>query len=249
MMMMMSIFATVGSALLMGLFGGAHCAVMCGGVSSILCTPRLSPNASKKSKNSFTFLFNAGRIAGYTALGAVVASASQLPLPPAVFDTVRFGFRVVAALCMLTVGLHLVGLPSFTKKIESIGGPLWQRLAPIAKRLIPLRRRSHALLAGGLWAFMPCGLLYAALALSASATSITEGALTMLAFGLGTLPVMAGLGLVYGRLLAAKGAVLRRAAGGIVLAFGLWSTIGVAQEATAPKRNHACCAHRAEAAR
>lgn len=239
-----TITATVTVSFLMGLFGGVHCAVMCGGVSSMLCAPR-------SNQKSLTLLFNAGRIAGYTALGGVVASASQLPLPPTAFEAVRFGFRVIAALCMLTVGLHLVGLPSFVKKVEAIGGPLWQRLAPIAKRLLPLRSKTHALAAGGLWAFMPCGLLYAALALSLSATSIVEGAATMLAFGLGTLPVMAGLGIVFARVVRGSNAsLLRRGAGALMLAFGLWSTIGVAREALASQPKHACCAggHAAEAA-
>ncbi len=97
---------------------------------------------------------------------------------------------------------------------------------------------------------MPCGLLYAALALAVSASSIAEGALTMLAFGIGTLPVMAGLGLVFARLVQSKSkaSVLRRGAGVLMLAVGLWSTIGVAKEAVTPQK-HACCAHRAEAAR
>lgn len=234
----MNAVGLLGSALLMGLFGGAHCAVMCGSVSSVLCAPT---SCAESDRPPLTLSFNAGRVLSYAMLGGVVASLSTLPLPPSALDSLRLGFRVLAALCMLSVGLHLVGLPSFVRLLESVGGPVWRRVSRLAKRLLPLQTPGQALAAGALWAFMPCGLLYAALALAASSTSVVDGALTMLAFGVGTLPVMATIGLAAGRLLSSRGKLasarglwIRRAAGAFVLAFGLWSTVGVAQQAVKP---------------
>jgi sulfite exporter TauE/SafE len=95
---------------------------------------------------------------------------------------------------------------------------------------------------------MPCGLLYGALALAASAESPAAGATTMAAFGLATLPVMLTMGAV------AQGVTrwlarlwVRRVAGAIVLAFGLWSTAGVAAQAGVGEvfglttARHHCC--------
>jgi sulfite exporter TauE/SafE len=225
------------SALLMGLFGGAHCAVMCGGVSSVIC--------AGEAKGRFALAYNAGRIASYTALGLVVGSIGSLSagLP---LDVVRFSLRALAAICLLTVGLHLAGLPSFVRALESVGAPLWRRVAPLAKRLLPLRSPWHALAAGGLWALMPCGLLYGAVAIAASSDSALDGAMTMAAFGIGTLPIMLGIGVVAARAARAMTrAWVRRAAGVVMLAFGLWSTVGLAGQVGLGRHGaHACCPRR-----
>lgn len=227
------------SALLMGLFGGAHCVTMCGGVSSLLCTGQPSPSSR------YSVAYNAGRVASYTLLGLVVGSLGTLNLGVSM-DVVRFGLRALAAICMLTVGLHLVGLPSFVKALEQAGAPVWRRVAPLARRLLPLRTPWHALAAGGLWALMPCGLLYGALALAASAESPSLGATTMAAFGLGTLPVMLAVGLLARRVVQAFArSWVRRSAGALVLAFGLWSTAGLAgQVGLTGGHAHACCPRR-----
>lgn len=225
------------SALLMGLFGGAHCLVMCGGISSMVC--------AGGTKGRFAMAYNAGRVVSYAALGLVVGSIGSLPLGVPL-DVVRFTLRALAAICLLTVGLHLAGLPSFARALESVGAPLWRRVAPFAKRLLPLRSPWQALAAGGLWAFMPCGLLYGAVAIAASADSALDGAMTMAAFGVGTLPVMMGVGVVAARVARAmtRGWV-RRAAGLVVLALGLWSTAGLAAQVGLGRHGaHACCPRR-----
>lgn len=224
-------------ALLMGVFGGAHCVAMCGGVSSMLCAGQGRPSG-------FSLAYNAGRVASYTLLGLIVGSLGTLDLGLPM-DALRFGLRALAAVCMLTVGLHLIGLPSFVKALESVGAPLWRRVAPVARRLLPLRSPWHALAAGSLWALMPCGLLYGALALAATSESPLEGAATMAAFGLGTVPVMLTVGVLAHRVVQAFArAWVRRAAGALILAFGLWSTAGLAgQVGLAPGAQHACCHH------
>lgn len=227
----------VASAFLMGLFGGTHCVVMCGGVSSVIC--------GGGEKGRFSIAYNGGRIASYTVLGLIVGSVGSLSLGLPL-DVVRFGLRALAAICLLTVGLHLAGLPSFVRGLESIGAPLWRRIAPLAKRLLPLRSPWHALAAGGLWAFMPCGLLYGAVAIAASADSALQGAATMAAFGLGTLPLMLGVGVVAAHVARAMTrAWVRRVAGVVVLAFGLWSTAGLAGQVGLGRHDaHACCPRR-----
>jgi sulfite exporter TauE/SafE len=46
------------------------------------------------------------------------------------------------------------------------------------------------------WGWLPCGLVYAALALAANTGDAGNSALTMLAFGLGTLPAVMGVGIM-----------------------------------------------------
>lgn len=227
--------------LLMGLFGGTHCVTMCGSVSTLLCAGR---SGSVASAPRYALAYNVGRVASYTAFGLVAGALGTLRFGVPL-DIVRFALRGLAALCMLTVGLHLLGMPSFVKALESVGAPLWRRVAPLARALLPLRTPWHALAAGGLWALMPCGLLYGALALAVGADSPVEGAAMMAAFGVGTLPVMLSLGVLAGRVVQAFARTwVRRLAGGVVLAFGLWSTVGLASQARLGPSAHACCPHR-----
>ena len=219
------------SAFVMGLFGGVHCVVMCGGVVGVLCSaaPRCpsAQRASRLAQLPYWLAYNGGRVASYTLLGALFGTLGTLSTGAFPLDGVRFALRAVAALCMLAVGLHLAGLPSVIRGLESLGAPLWRKISPLTKRFLPLRRPWHALALGGLWGLMPCGLLYGALALAASAESPAMGAATMAAFGLATLPVMLTMGAVaqsITRWLAR--AWVRRVAGAVVLAFGLWSTAG-----------------------
>lgn len=248
----MSLSPIVVSAFLMGLFGGVHCVAMCGGVVGVLCSaaPRC-PSASGSARlraAPYWLAYNFGRVASYALLGLLFGALGSLSTGMFPLDGVRFGLRAVAALCMLAVGLHLAGLPSGIKALESAGAPLWRRLAPLTKRFLPLRTPWHALVLGALWGLMPCGLLYGALALAASAESPAMGAATMAAFGIATLPVMLTMSAVaQGVSRALARAWVRRTAGAVVLAFGLWSTAGVAAQAgigtafgLAPSR-HSCC--------
>jgi sulfite exporter TauE/SafE len=74
------------------------------------------------------------------------------------------------------------------------------------------------------WAWIPCGLVYSVLVWCVSAGSAAQGALLMLCFGLGTLPTLLGMGMLAGAAarLADRGWV-RRVAGALVLAFGLYA--------------------------
>jgi len=242
------------SAIMMGLFGGLHCVAMCGGVVSVLCSAaprcpsRREDGAAELARAPYWLAYNAGRIGSYTLLGLLFGSLGTLSTGAFPLDGLRFFLRALAALCMLSVGLHLMGLPSVMNGVEALGAPLWRRLSPLTKRLLPLRTPSHAFALGAVWGLMPCGLLYGAMALAASTESPTLGALTMAGFGIGTLPVMvtmSALAQATTRWLAR--AWVRRAAGALVLSFGLLSTatvaaqLGIGSPLPIPGLEHHCC--------
>nr|MBP6243264.1 sulfite exporter TauE/SafE family protein [Chromatiaceae bacterium]MBP8024750.1 sulfite exporter TauE/SafE family protein [Chromatiaceae bacterium] len=88
--------------------------------------------------------------------------------------------------------------------------------------LLPIRSLGQALGVGLVWAWLPCGLVYSVLIWALSAGSAAQGALLMLAFGLGTLPTLLGLGMLAGAAARfAEQVWIRRLAGGLVLGFGL----------------------------
>jgi sulfite exporter TauE/SafE len=187
-------------AVVMGLLGSAHCAVMCGPVASAICT---------RPKSSLSF--NAGRIVTYAALGAVAGAFGAM----APFFAVAL--RPIAAILLVGLGLHLAGVSTLFTKVEKLGLPLWKRIAPLTQK--PL----HTALLGAIWGFVPCGLVYAALSVAAMAGGAAAGALTMLAFGVGTLPVM---GAVAAATTAARGMLrFRKIAGFVVLTLGIHQSV------------------------
>ena len=110
---------------------------------------------------------------------------------------------------------------------ERPGAWLWARIAPLTGRIGAPDRLWKRVALGAIWGWLPCGLVYAALAGAAVVGSAAGGALYMLCFGLGTLPAVVATGVVAGRVEAwARNAGLRRLAGAVLVLFGLWTAAG-----------------------
>jgi sulfite exporter TauE/SafE len=213
--------------LVAGFASGIHCLGMCGGIVSAFSARRVISlrDAARTMKPEWPrqLVFNAGRIASYTAAGAVVGGIGGLGAWVAGTLAAQTVLFVVANAMVVLVGLYLAGAGSALLKLEAVGAPLWRRLQPLAARLLPADTLPQLFTAGTLWGSLPCGLVYGALGAAAFAGSPGRGALVMLAFGLGTLPNLLAAGLAAGRLraLAARRRV-RIAAGGLVLGFGVF---------------------------
>ncbi len=212
----------VGAALL-GLLGGLHCIGMCGGIAASLAGAR-SGRANVRAQ----LAYNLGRIASYALAGALAGGLglSVLSLLGPVGVT---ALRVLAGLFLVAAGLYLSGWWMGMLRVEQLGSRVWRRIAPLARRLGPLDRPWNAVALGALWGWLPCGLVYAALAGAVSAGGVIEGARWMACFGLGTLPVMLGGGALANALtsLVARGRA-RWAAGALVIGFGLWTIVAAA---------------------
>ena len=204
-----------------GFLSGVHCMGMCGGIACAF--------SARGGGVSRQLAFNFGRIASYAAAGAgagLLGSAGAWAAGAAPAQTALY---VLANVMLVLVGLHLAGAGRLLGGIEALGAPLWARLQPLAARLLPARSPPQAFAAGLVWGWLPCGLVYGALAAAAFAGGPANGALAMLAFGLGTLPNLLAAGLAAARLRAftARRAV-RLAAGGVVFGFG---AVGLAHAA------------------
>jgi sulfite exporter TauE/SafE len=84
--------------------------------------------------------------------------------------------------------------------VERMGGNLWSRIAPAAKKLVPVTSLPRAFGLGLLWGWLPCGLVYSVLMIAATSAQSAAGAVTMIAFGIGTMPAMVLTGLGAARL-------------------------------------------------
>lgn len=207
------------SLFVVGLLGGVHCIGMCGGIVGAL-------SLGQSGRLSLQLAYNAGRIFSYCAAGALagwvgegVAVAAQWPG--------RLLLFVVANLMLIAMGAYLLGAVRPLALLEALGGRFWRRLQPLTRRYLPVRNWRQALPLGALWGWLPCGLVYSALTTAMASGSPAKGTLTMLAFGLGTLPNL----LLAGVLLTTMQAVVRQRwlrglAGVLVLAFGLYGLWG-----------------------
>ena len=246
-------------ALLLGLFGSAHCVLMCGGIAGALSSDLVQ--IGKRTRRAPTFAYNAGRVAAYVALGAVVGTLGHAVDFIPVLGAARVALRLVAGLLLVGAGLWVAGaFPRFSL-VERAGAPIWRRVAPFATRLARSKSTLAALGVGALWGLMPCGLVYAAFGLAlasggaafelahpafgGAATGAATGALVMAAFGLGTAPAMIATGLASARIAPAvrDRAWVRRTAGALVLAFGLVDVASASASLANPAHPTCACHH------
>ena len=166
--------------------------------------------------------YNLGRIGGYVLAGACAGGVGAILLELDSLHVAQRALYGLAGATMILLGLYLGGWWRILGRLERLGLGLWRRIQPFVRPWLPVRRVGPAVAVGFLWAWVPCGLVYSVLIAAVSTGSPIDGALTMLAFGAGTLPNLLGIGLLAGA--AARLAELtwvRRAAGAIVAGFGI----------------------------
>nr|WP_264186912.1 sulfite exporter TauE/SafE family protein [Stutzerimonas stutzeri] len=213
------------SALVLGLLGGGHCLGMCGGLMGAL-TMAIPPD-QRGRRLRLLVAYNLGRVSSYAVAGFLIGLAGwAIANSPA-----AMALRVVAALLLITMGLYLAGWWSGLTRIEALGRGIWRHIQPIASRLMPVTSFPRALILGALWGWLPCGLVYSTLLWSASQGDAVDSALLMLAFGIGTWPVLLATGLAAERLTALLRKRGVRVVGGImVILFGIWTLPGPHQQ-------------------
>lgn len=207
----------------MGFLGSTHCVGMCGGISAALSF-MLPPEARQGWRlPAYQLAYNSGRILTYTLMGALfglLGAGLLAPWAGLVWP------RVLAGLLMIALGLYLAGWWTGLQRLEKVGGGIWKYVQPLTRHLIPVNNPLKAVIAGGLWGFLPCGLVYSALGLALARSDAGASAATMLAFGLGTLPTLLVTGSAAGKLREFMQSVnVRRLAGVMVVGFGLWTII------------------------
>lgn len=209
------------SALILGLLGGGHCLGMCGGLMGALTLA--IPPEQRGRRLQLLLAYNLGRILSYATAGLLfgLAGWAVASSPAAML------LRIVAGLLLISMGLYLGGWWSGLTRIEAIGRGLWRHIQPVASRLLPVSSLPRALLLGALWGWLPCGLVYSTLLWAASQGDALDSGLLMLAFGLGTWPVLLATGMAAERLIALlRRRGVRMTGGLLVVLFGLWTLPG-----------------------
>jgi len=217
---------TLVAAFITGLLGSLHCIGMCGGIVGALSMQLPLPiQQSKWRMLPYLLGYNIGRISSYIIAGMLVGYlgmkfTSLLPQPHPVG-------MAISGLFMIALGFYLGGWWSALVHLEKLGAYLWRFLQPLSKPLFPVKTPWQALLLGGIWGWLPCGLVYTALALSMASASIERGGLLMLAFGLGTLPMLFTLGTTtYWLNQFTRKPIVRQSFGVLIILFGLYTLLG-----------------------
>ena len=127
---------------------------------------------------------------------------------------------------MFLLGLYLAGwFPKFVV-LEKIGMPLWRKISPISQKLIPVTKMYQAVLLGAIWGWIPCGLVYSVLIWSAASVDPYSGAMTMFAFGLGTMPAMLAFTVGASQMVALMTqSIVRKIMGSIVMALAVLAVV------------------------
>jgi len=170
--------------------GSAHCIGMCGGFAAAIgaTRERVTPLLLRQ------VIYSVGRIFTYSFLGACAGHVGHYfsRFDGRTLATAQQVFSIVAGVVMVVVGASVLGV--FPRRNQSKPGPIGGLLAPMFHQLLNARGGIGFLIAGVANGFLPCGFVYAFLAMAAATQDVLRGAILMIAFGLGTVPAMMAIG-------------------------------------------------------
>ena len=172
-------------AFFIGLLGSLHCIGMCGPLA--FAVPVRQPGWWSMIWNKL--LYQMGRIASYTMLGALVGLLGK-QIWQAGFQQ---GVSIVTGLLILTAGLSKI------LKINLLKGSPTFLLKPINNLFsYAFQHKANHLIVGMINGILPCGFVYLALAGAINTENIRESMGYMFWFGVGTTPLMFAATIIVG---------------------------------------------------
>ncbi len=215
------------TALTLGLLGSMHCIGMCGGIVSALTLGSVAQPGESNKIWVYLTAYNVGRITSYAIAGFIAGLLGGTMLDSLDQSTAFFITRLLTGLFLIALGLYLAGWTQFLMPLELAGTKLWRIVQPISKQFVPITTVPKAYLAGLIWGWLPCGLVYSALVWALTSSDAIVGAATMLTFGIATLPALfvSGVSAVNFSKLTKK-IWLRRLIGAILATIGILQLAG-----------------------
>jgi sulfite exporter TauE/SafE len=216
-----------------GFFGSVHCLGMCGPLVLAYSLHIKGHEAETVihvlppwEKGLFHHIaFHSGRILSYGLLGILSASLLQRIGFIKFHTNLRGGVTIFGGGLMIFLGLTLLKvlpLPGFFTSFSMNAASFWKRLLP---PLFQSQRLGSKMALGLAAGFLPCGLSWAMIVKSATTENLGAGFLTMLSFGLGTVPALFLIGFsatflsLQTRLLGERVAALSVIVMGLILVF------------------------------
>jgi len=208
---------TYGTAFVIGIIASlSTCMAVVGG----LLLSMSATFAREGDKVRPQLMFHGGRIISFFILGGVIGaigSAFTLNI------TATFVLSLMVGLVMLILGINLLDIFHFTKKLQP---SMPKFIAKRAHRVSKLNHTFTPLLVGLATFFLPCGFTQSMQLYTLTTGSFLKGGLTMLAFALGTLPVLTLISFSsFSIHKSAKAGIFFKTAGLIVIMFALFNLI------------------------
>ncbi|HZQ63021.1 MAG TPA: sulfite exporter TauE/SafE family protein [Casimicrobiaceae bacterium] len=188
-------WSAIVAAWLAGVMGGVHCLAMCGGFAAALSGSRgTSPLRSARELACDQLAANLGRVATYTALGALAGGVGGTLMSAAQWLPLQRALYVLANVALAGLALTIAFRREPFTGLQRITARLFVRVAPALGALARGRGTLSRMASGVLWGLVPCAMIYSVLPVALLSGGATQGALVMLAFGVGTLPNLAAAG-------------------------------------------------------
>ncbi len=173
-----------GILFVVGLMTSVHCIAMCGGINLSQCiSHQTGEPQALKAKLRPSLLYNLGRVISYTVISGIVGALGSVL---SFSGTAKGIIAILAGVFMVIMGLNLTGLFPWMRKLVPHMPKALARKARAKKR--------GAFVVGLFNGLMPCGPLQAMQLYALGTGSFFAGALSMLVFSLGTVPLMFGFG-------------------------------------------------------
>lgn len=173
-----------GLLFVVGLLTSLHCIAMCGGINMSQCINSQSGSGVKK-KIKPSLLYNMGRLTSYTLIGGIIGAIGSVV---SFSGWARGIVAIISGLFMVLFGLSMTGLfPGINRIVPKMPRIFREKAGKVGAGKGPY-------VVGLLNGLMPCGPLQTMQIYALGTGSFLTGALSMFAFGLGTMPLMFGLG-------------------------------------------------------
>ena len=209
----------------LGSFG--HCVGMCGPLTVAFALSQQDKQGTKFNGWWFHLLLNGGRIFSYAlvgaalgGLGSVFVASGQLA---GIGSNLRQGMAIFTGILLIWFGLAQIK-PNWLPRLpllHPLQGGIHKRINSGMDRASAQQRWWTPALLGSFWGLIPCGFLYAAQLKAVETGDLLMGAMTMLCFGLGTMPMMLGVGISATKIGADRRGQLFRLGGWITLTIGV----------------------------
>jgi uncharacterized protein len=191
--------------------GSVHCLAMCGGLAGALGMRARVLGHTPAFSFAHMLTTHLGRIGSYALMGALAGAGGAVLEKFMHWLHLMTLTRVLAGAVLIAIALRIAVRWNAFAGLERLGGKAWSRyLAPLTVQKIAtqknaakqatehlpttimsrLRGMTQLALLGAAWGWLPCGLVYSLLLFAVFAGSAVQGALIMMAFGVGTLPSM-----------------------------------------------------------
>jgi uncharacterized protein len=210
----------------LGSFG--HCLGMCSPLTVAFSLSHQQNSPTLWQQVKFHTLLNLGRIFSYAVVGAAIGAVGSILFQSGqiagIGSELRQAISVITGLMLIWFGVGHIK-PDLLPRIPLLHPLLQNKLHnQLSGRMVKLAMQKQMwtpVLLGMTWGLMPCGFLYVAQLKAVESSSFQMGAVTMLAFGMGTLPMMAGVGISISMVSKDRRSQLFRLSGWVTLLIGI----------------------------